>query len=75
MFGRLKAVANYEFATVLTHGHPEYKVEVTWDNQEEPKLFGKINRYGEDIVFGQEALDYLGWSKQEANRHVRAFHM
>lgn len=74
-YGRLKAVANYEFDTATSTGYPEYAIGVTWNNQLEPTLFAKLDRYSENVIFGQDALTYLGWTEEEANRRVRSFHL
>ena len=72
---KLKAVARYEFGEINTSGNPAFSVEVSWEGQHEPKLFGRLDRYGNGIIFGEEALKRLGWSQEEANKRVRAFHM
>ena len=37
-------------------------------------LFAKLDRYSEDVIFGEEALKHLDWNEADAQRKVRSFH-
>ena len=73
LFGRLKAVARHEFGHFTTKGHPNCEIEI--DLQDAGTImFAKLDRYSDDVVFGEEALAYLGWDEAQAQRRVRSFH-
>ena len=76
LWGRLKAVAKHEFGVdaVCENGHPEYEVMVNWEGSAHTYLFGRLDRYGDDFVFGKEALSHLGWTAEQASARVHRFH-
>ena len=76
MRGRLKAVVKHECGEVNLDmkGHPDFEVEDALPESVMTVLFGKLDRYSDNYIFGNEALQYLKWSPEEAARRVKAFH-
>ena len=59
---------------VETSGHPAHEVEVWVPGAISAALFGKLDRYSDNFIFGNDVLVHLGWSAEEAERKVRSFH-